>query len=412
MTVIVNPPSLLHLVSTILLLSSLTLTLAQTTGFSVELIPRDSPKSPFYNLMETTSDRVTNALRRSFSSVGRFKSSFVLTEWAQSDITVGSGEYLMNISISTPAFDTVPIVDTASDLIWTQCKPCSQCSQQVAPLFDPNQSSTYQLISCNASQCKNLFQTTCSSNNSCQYSINYPDDSYSNGDLAFDTITLATTTSPTVSVLEIVIGCGHNNGGPSKERNSGVIGLGGGELSLISQIGSPIAGKFSYCLLPTSEKNESSKLNFGSNAIVSGDGVVSTPLIKLSSPTFYFLNLEAISVGNKRINYTDVSLGKPGEGNIIIDLGTTLILFPSGIYWELESAVATQINATRVQGPEGLSLCYDAKTEFVIPNITMHFTGANVKLQLYGNLAQINILIGYDIEKKTVSFKPTDFSKN
>ncbi|MBA0716086.1 hypothetical protein Golax_014952, partial [Gossypium laxum] len=341
MTVIVNPPSLLHLVSTILLLSSLNLTLAQTTGFSVELIPRDSPKSPFYNPMETTSDRVTNALRRSFSSVGRFKSSFVLTEWAQSDITVGSGEYLMNISIGTPAFDTVAIVDTASDLIWTQCKPCSQCSQQVAPLFDPNQSSTYQLISCNASQCKNLFQTTCSSNNSCQYSINYPDDSYSNGDLAFDTITLATTTSPTVSVLEIVIGCGHNNGGPSKERNSGVIGLGG------------------------------------------------------------------------------------GEGNIIIDLGTTLILFPSGIYWELESAVATQINATKVQGPEGLSLFYDAKTEFVIPNITMHFTGADVKLQrlntffmvldtvtcfafgsfrqhsVYGNLAQINFLIGYDIEKKT-----------
>ncbi|MBA0803453.1 hypothetical protein Gohar_013662, partial [Gossypium harknessii] len=301
--------------------------------------------------METTSDRVTNALRRSFSSVDSFKSSFVLTEWAQSDIIVGSSEYLMNISIGTPAFDTVAI-----------------CSQQVAPLFDPNQSSTYQLISCNASQCKNLFQTTCSSNNSCQYSINYPDDSYSNGDLAFDTITLATTTSPTVSVLEIVIGCGHNNGGPSKERNSGVIGLGGGELSLIFQIGSPIACKFSYCLLPTSEKNKSSKLNFGSNAIVSGDGVVSTPLIKLSSPTFYFLNLEAISVGNKRINYTDVSLGKPGEGNIIIDLGTTLILFPSGIYWELESAVATQINATRVQGPEGLSLCYDAKTEFVIPN--------------------------------------------
>ncbi|MBA0832765.1 hypothetical protein Goarm_017132 [Gossypium armourianum] len=399
MTVIVNPPSLLHLVSTILLLSSLTLTLAQTTGFSVELIPRDSPKSPFYNPMETTSDCVTNALRRSFSSVGRFKSSFVLTEWAQSDITVGSGEYLMNISIGTPAFDTVAIVDTASDLIWTKCKPCSY-------------------------------------NNSCQYSINYPDDSYSNGDLAFDTITLATTTSPTVSVLEIVIGCGHNNGGPSKERNSGVIGLGGGELSLISQIGSPIAGKFSYCLLPTSEKNESSKLNFGSNAIVSGDGVVSTPLVKLSSPTFYFLNLKAISVGNKRINYTDVSLGKPGEGNIIIDLGTTLILFPSGIYWELESAVATQINATRVQGPEGLSLCYDAKTEFVIPNITMHFTGADVKLQrlntfftvldtvtcfafgsfrqhsVYGNLAQINFLIGYDIEKKTVSFKPTDCSKN
>ncbi|KAH1082986.1 hypothetical protein J1N35_022747 [Gossypium stocksii] len=204
------------------------------------------------------------------------------------------------------------------------------------PLFDPSQSSTYQLISCNASQCNNPFQTTCSSNNSCQYSLNYPDDSYSNGDIAFDIISLATTTSAIVSVLEIVIGCGHNNGGPSKERNLGIISLGGGELSLISQIGSPIVG----------------------------DGVVLTLLIKLSSPTFYFLNLEAISVGNKRINYTDVSLGNPDEG----------------IYWELELAVATQINATRVQGLEGLSLCYDAKIEFVVPNITMHFTDADVKL--------------------------------
>ncbi|XP_022719923.1 aspartic proteinase CDR1-like [Durio zibethinus] len=435
MAAIVNPITLLFHVLAIVGLSCLCLIEAQKGGFSVELIHRDSLKSPLYNPLETASDRVTNALRRSFSRVHRFKPNSVSTKEAEGDIIANAGEYLLNISIGSPAFDIVAIADTGSDLIWTQCKPCSQCFQQDAPLFDPSDSSTYRTISCSASQCENLKGSSCSSDNSCQYSVTYGDKSFSNGDLSADTVTLASTTGRPVALPKTVIGCGHNNDGTFNEKTSGIIGLGGGDVSLISQLGTTIAGKFSYCLLPISQTGKSSKMNFGSNAIVSGNGVVSTPLTKKEPDTFYFLTLEAVSVGSERIKFTGSVFGSD-DGNIIIDSGTTLTLVPEEFYSQLESAVSSQINATRVQGPEGLSLCYDAQTDFAVPDITVHFTNADVNLlplntfvlvsdavacftfssnqdfAIYGNLAQMNFLVGYDTEKQTVSFKPTDCSKN
>ncbi|MBA0827263.1 hypothetical protein Goarm_012052 [Gossypium armourianum] len=391
------------IVLAILALSTLCSIEAQKGGFSVELIHRDSSKSPFYNPLETTSDRVTNALRRSFNRVHRFKTNSVPTTAAESDLTADSGEYLMKISLGTPRFDIVAIADTGSDLIWTQCKPCSQCFKQDAPFFDPSKSSTYRKISCSASQCIDLERTSCSTDHS--------------------------------SFPKTVIGCGTFNGGTFDEKTSGIIGLGGGQVSLISQLRTSVAGKFSYCLLPISQAGNSSKINFGSNAIVSGPGVVSTPLVKKSPDTFYFLTLEAITVGTKRIKFTGSSLGSE-EGNIIIDSGTTLTLLPSDFYSEVESAMTSQISAKRIEGPEGLSLCYNAKDEFKIPDVTVHFTNADVKLKplntfirvsdtalcftfsslddvaIYGNLSQMDFLIGYDTQKQTVSFQPTDCSKN
>ncbi|XVF30627.1 hypothetical protein REPUB_Repub16aG0074900 [Reevesia pubescens] len=434
MAAIVNSSSRFSFVFAILGLSCLCLIDAQKGGFSVELIPRDSLKSPLYNPLETTFDRVNNALRRSFSRVHRFESTSVSTKAAEADIIAGDGEYLMNISIGSPAFDIVAIADTGSDLIWTQCKPCSECFKQDAPLFDPTDSSTYRALSCSASQCDNLEGSSCSNDNSCQYSVSYGDRSFSNGDLAADTLALPSTTGRPVVVPRTVIGCGHNNDGTFNEKTSGIIGLGGGDVSLISQLGTSIAGKFSYCLLPISQSGKSSKMNFGSNAIVSGAGAVTTPLTKKSPDTFYFLTLEAVSVGSKRIKFTGSSFGST-DGNIIIDSGTTLTLVPEDFYSEVESALYSHINATRVNGPEGLNLCYDASTDFDVPDITVHFTDADVKLKplntfvlvsdgvacftfspsqyaIYGNLAQMNFLVGYDSIKQTVSFKPTDCSKN
>ncbi|KAK8558807.1 hypothetical protein V6N13_098441 [Hibiscus sabdariffa] len=412
----------------ILALSTLSLIDAHGGGFSVELIHRDSVKSPFYSPFETNSDRITNAVRRSFNRVNRFKS-------AEAELIVDSGEYLMNISLGTPGFDVVAIADTGSDLIWTQCKSCSQCFKQDAPLFDPSKSSTYRKISCGASQCAGVGGNSCTSDGICQYSTSYGDGSFTNGEIASDTLTLGSTTGRPVVLPKTVMGCGLNNGGIFSEKTSGIIGLGVGETSLISQLGTSIAGKFSYCLLPISETGNSSKMNFGTNAVVSGRGVVSTPLVKKSPNTFYFLTLEAITVGTKRIKFTGSSFGS-GQGNIIIDSGTTLTLLPSDFYSQLESAVDELINATKVEGSQGLSLCYEAPDDIQVPDVTVHFTDADVKLKplntfvrisetticftfsandnfaIYGNLSQMNFLVGYDTEKQTVSFKPTDCSKS
>ncbi|CAG7897485.1 unnamed protein product [Brassica rapa] len=410
-------------------------------GFSADLIHRDSPKSPFYNPTETSAQRLRNAVHRSVNRVVHFNGKDASVNSPQTEITSDGGEYLMNVSLGTPPFPIMAIADTGSDLLWTQCKPCDDCYTQDDPLFDPKASSTYKDVSCSSSQCTSLeSQATCSTeDNTCSYTLSYGDKSYTKGNVAADTVTLGSTDNRPVQLKNIVIGCGHNNAGTFSKKGSGIIGLGGGSVSLISQLGDSIDGKFSYCLVPLSSENDkTSKINFGTNAVVSGNGSVSTPLITKSQATFYYLTLESVSVGSKNIKYPSVSdsYGSSSKGNIIIDSGTTLTMFSTDFYSELEDAVASSIDAERTNDPQNvLSLCYSATAKLNVPVITMHFDGADVKLDssnafiqisedlvcfafrgddqlaIYGNIAQMNFLVGYDTVSKTVSFKPADCAK-
>ncbi|CAA7016041.1 unnamed protein product [Microthlaspi erraticum] len=414
------------------LLSSPFLSNANTNaklGFTMDLIHRDSPQSPFYNPSETSFQRTRNSIRRSINRVSHFSAKDASTE-----ITWSSGDYLMSVSLGTPPFPVMAIADTGSDLIWTQCKPCDECYEQADPLFDPKESSTYREVSCSSSQCDSLQNDgTCSSkdSSSCSYAVSYGDNSYTKGNLATDTLTLGSNNNRPVQLKNIVIGCGHSNNGKFKTKDAGIVGLGGGPLSLISQLGESIdAGKyFSYCLVPPSSENGvTSKINFGTNAVVSGTGAVSTPLVTKAVPSYYHLTLESVSVGSKNFKYPSSD-----SGNIIIDSGTTLTLLQPGFYSEVEAAVASSINAVRKNDPEDdLSLCYSADTDLKVPDITFHFDGADVKLDvtnsfirpskdlfcfafhgsedtaIYGNVAQKNFLVGYNTVYKTVSFKPAD----
>ncbi|KAF3575953.1 hypothetical protein DY000_02034592 [Brassica cretica] len=102
---------------------------------------------------------------------------------------------------------------------------------------------------------------------------------------------------------ETVIGCSHNSSG-FQTTGSGIVGLSWDRSSLISQMGKNMHGAFSFCLSP----GGTSKINFGSNAIVSGNGTVSTPMfLKKAKPGFYYLNLDAVSVGETRVE----TLGTP-----------------------------------------------------------------------------------------------------
>lgn len=59
-----------------------------------------------------------------------------------------------NLSIGTLPIDILVIVDTGSDLTWTQCEPCVDCFKQLAPIFNPKNSSSYKTIGCNNKICK------------------------------------------------------------------------------------------------------------------------------------------------------------------------------------------------------------------------------------------------------------------
>ena len=80
--------------------------------------------------------------------------------------------------------------------------------------------------------------------NTSLYGYSNGDQSFTNGDLGVETLIIGSTTSHQVTMpAKIVFGCGHNNDGTFGEAGSGIIGLGGGPLSLASQLNKSIRWK-------------------------------------------------------------------------------------------------------------------------------------------------------------------------
>ncbi|WRX22704.1 Xylanase inhibitor [Theobroma cacao] len=154
------------------------------------------------------------------------------------------------------------------------------------------------------------------------------------------------------------------------------------------------------------------------------------PISSLIKVREYLMN---ISIGTPPFEILAIT---DTEGNIIIDSGTTLTVLPQEFYLKLETLVVSEIDSKRVDAPaETLSRWYEAQNDFKVPNITVRFTNADVKLSplntfvlvsesvscfsfttisdfsIYGNLAQMNFLVGYDIENQAASFKPTACTK-
>ncbi|KAK4488667.1 hypothetical protein RD792_004438 [Penstemon davidsonii] len=407
-------------------------------GFTVDLIHRDSLLSPLHNFSASYFDSINTALHRSKSRAFAFRALASGTH--STELIYSHGDFLMKLSIGTPPFEIIGLADTGSVLSWTQCAPCDNCYPQKQPLFAPKKSSTYKEVAGNSKLCKSLGGlSSILGDNKCKYALNYLDGSYSHGTIFSDTITLNPTSGTPISQKNFVFGCGYENLGNFNNEASGVIGLGGGPGSLITQMNSLINGKFSYCLVSNAYSNsKSSKMHFGSKAVVSGAGVVSTGL-HIFKNLLYAVRFKGISVGNKRLAMYNSSkvLGFFNE-RIIIDSGTILTLLPKKYYQPLEAAMKKEMKL-EVAGAHGvLRLCYKTGNGIKIeaPKVTVHFVGADLNLNnvntffrvadgvyclgfvpheggpaILGNLAQVNFLVGYDLRKKKVFFKPTDCSK-
>jgi hypothetical protein len=169
----------------------------------------------------------------------------------QASVNAYKGQYLMELYIGTPPIKISGIADTGSDLIWVQCVPCFGCYKQINPMFDPTKSSTYKNISCGSPLCNKLETRGCSNEKHCNYTYGYGDSSTTHGVLAQEAIILTSNTRKNVSIQGFLFGCGHNNIGGFNDHEMGIIGLGRGPLSLVSQIGPLFGGKkMSQCLVP------------------------------------------------------------------------------------------------------------------------------------------------------------------
>ncbi|RDY01255.1 Aspartic proteinase CDR1, partial [Mucuna pruriens] len=408
-------------------------------GLSIDLIHRDSPSSPFYNHSLTPLERIKNAAMRSISrsnhvgllvNENRFPETITIPEESL-------GEYLLRFYIGTPPVERFAIADTGSDLIWVQCYPCRKCTPQNAPLFDPKKSSTFRTVSCHSQPCTLLSknQRVCTRSGECSYDYHYADKTFTNGILGVDFINFGSNSK----FHKLTFGCGfHNNDTVAKKsmpKNTGLVGLGGGPLSLISQLGDIIDHKFSYCFVPM-DSNFTSKLKFGSEGLEKLKGVVSTPLIvKSSIPTFYFLNFEGISVGKRTVK----TIKHETDGNMIIDSGTTMTRLQQSIYDEFVTLVKEVMGVKQAKEvPSNILFCFRYDVEKAFPDFVLNFVGAKVRLNpqnlfrylgenlfcllakpipdngipILGSQTQVGFRVEYDLQVGKVSFAPTDCTKN
>lgn len=283
----------------------------------------------------------------------------------------GSGEYFSRIGVGAPKRDQLMVLDTGSDVSWIQCEPCSDCYQQSDPIYQPSQSSTYQLVSCQDNLCQKLDVSGCSRNESCLYQVSYGDGSYTIGNFATETMSLGGATVP-----KVAIGCGHDNEGLFVGA-AGLLGLGGGSLSFPSQLTDD--GKiFSYCLVDR-DSESSSTLQFGRAAVP--NGAVVAPMLKNSRlDTFYYVSLSGISVGGKMLPISDSVFGidASGNGGIIVDSGTAVTRLQSAAYDSLRDAFrAGTKDLTSTDGVSLFDTCYDlsSKDSVDVPTVVFHFSG-------------------------------------
>ncbi|KAJ3670430.1 hypothetical protein LUZ60_010754 [Juncus effusus] len=141
----------------------------------------------------------------------------------------GYGAYIMTLSIGTPAITYSAIVDTGSDLIWTQCQPCKSCFNQSTAIYDPSMSSTVNAVPCKSTKylylCKNHYSPPPSPLCYCMYNYTYGS-GWTRGVLDTEKFTFGQ-----VEITNITFGC-------STSSSDDFLGR------LISQLGTP---RFSYC---------------------------------------------------------------------------------------------------------------------------------------------------------------------
>ncbi|XP_057870937.2 aspartic proteinase nepenthesin-1 [Cryptomeria japonica] len=349
----------------------------------------------------------------------------------QTTVVAGDGEYLMEIGLGNPVVTFQGIADTGSDLLWTQCKPCRSCFNQSTPIFDPSKSSTYDAATCDDPLCSELGEIGSNCNRNCGYTITYGDGSSSSGVLSYDTVTIGS--GP--SFKHIAFGCAQNNNGNSFQ-GSGLVGLGRGPLSLVSQLGSNIQSRFSYCLVDMENPNASSPLFFGKSAMLKAGKSLrlkKNPLIS----TFWYVPMTGVTVDGQKVDIPSeaLELQNDGTGGMIIDSGTTITYFVSQVYKPIQAAIKNLVDlppVTSQQFPGGL--CYQLPSDqsnISLPSVVFKFEGGvdmdlpaentYVKLEedvfclsmtsnqdnfgILGNIQQKNFHFLYDDAQNRISFE-------
>ncbi|KAJ1268808.1 hypothetical protein BS78_07G162200 [Paspalum vaginatum] len=359
-------------------------------------------------------------------------------------VTASSGEFLVDLAIGTPPRYYTAIIDTGSDLIWTQCAPCLLCVDQPTPYFNARNSTTYRALPCRSPLCAALSYPACYQK-VCVYQYYYGDTASTAGVLANETFTFGGTgtgnSTTKVRAPNVAFGCGSINAG-DLASSSGMVGFGRGPLSLVSQLG---PSRFSYCLTSYLSPTPS-RLYFGvfanlnSTNTSSGTPVQSTPFVlNQALPNMYFLSLKGISLGTKRLPIDPLlfAINDDGTGGVIIDSGTSITWLQQDAYEAVRQGLLSSIPLPATNDTDiGLDTCFPwpppPNVTVTVPDFVFHFDSANMTVPpenymviasttgylclamaptgvgtIIGNYQQQNLHILYDVANSFLSFVPS-----
>ncbi|PIN21980.1 Aspartyl protease [Handroanthus impetiginosus] len=350
-------------------------------GSTLQVLHVNSPCSPFKP--KTPLSWQDSVLQMQSNDKARLQYLASLLAAQRSIVPIASGRavtqnptYIVRAKIGTPAQTLLMAIDTSNDAAWVPCAGCVGCSTTT---FDPAKSSTFKPVACGATQCNQVPNPSCGGT-TCGFNLTYGSSTVA-ASLAQDNITLATDAIPSYT-----FGCIQKTTGTSVPAQ-GLLGLGRGPLSILSQSSSLYQSTFSYCLPSYKSPNFSGSLRLGPDSqpkrIIS-----STPLLKNPRrSSFYYVNLMGIRVGRRVVNIPPSAFAfDPNTGaGTVFDSGTVFTVLVKPAYTAVRDEVRRQMGSATVSSLGGFDTCYTIPV--TVPIITFMFSGLNM------SLTQDNLLI-------------------
>ncbi|KAI3407266.1 Peptidase A1 domain-containing protein [Psidium guajava] len=342
-------------------------------GSTLEVLHVYSPCSPFRPSAPSLSwEESILQMQQKDQARLQFLSSLVA---GKSVVPVASGRqivqsptYILRAKIGTPPQTLLMAMDTSNDAAWVPCSGCVGCPSSTA--FDSAKSTTYKNVACKSPQCSQVSNPTCGGG-ACLFNMTYGSSTFA-ANLSRDTFTLASDPIPNYT-----FGCIQKATGSSVPPQ-GLLGLGRGPLSLLSQTQSLYKSTFSYCLPSFKSPGFSGSLRLGPTA--QPLRIKSTPLLRNPRrSSLYYVNLVAIRVGRRIVDIPPAALAfNPTTGSgTIFDSGTVFTRLVEPAYVAVRNEFRRRVGRNlTVTSLGGFDTCYSVP--IVAPTMTFMFAGMNV----------------------------------
>ncbi|KAJ8773308.1 hypothetical protein K2173_028485 [Erythroxylum novogranatense] len=359
---------------------------SQVDGPGLSVIPIYGKCSPFVAPLRSNS-LLNTVLNMASKDPQRLKYLSALIIQKTTSVPVAPGHQLLNINnyvvrvkFGTPGQLLFMVLDTSNDVAWIPCSGCIGCSTTTAP-FQPNTSSSFGSLDCSVPQCAQVRGFACPTTPStCLFNQTYGGDSSFSANLVQDSLKLANDVIP-----NFAFGCINSITGGSIPPQ-GLLGLGRGPMSLLSQSQSLYSGVFSYCLPSFRSFYFSGSLKLG--PVGQPKTIKTTPLLRNPHrPSLYYVNLTGVSVGKVLVPISPELLAfDPSTGaGTIIDSGTVITRFIQPIYTAIREEFRKQVTGP-FSSLGAFDTCFASTNEERAPALTFHFSGLDLVLPTENSL--------------------------